>query len=77
MTQCEGDIPYTVFLKVNYRPQWDKPVIEKDLNNDNGHEDTKEVCGRALACLANLTLTDRKDVVELNLGIRVILNVVW
>ena len=77
MTQCEGDNPYTVFLKVNYRPQWDKPIIEKDLNNDNGHEVTKGVCGRTLTCLANLTLTDRNDVVELNLGICVILSVVW
>ena len=53
------------------------PVIEEDLNNDNGHKVTKEVCGRTLTYLANLTLTDRKDVVELNLGIRVILSVAW
>ena len=59
------------------RPQWDKPVIEEDLNNDNGRKVTKEVCGRTLTCLANLTLTDRNDLVELNLGIRVILSVAW
>ena len=63
-------------MKVNYRPQWDKPVIEEDMNNDNGSEVTKDVCGRTLTCLANLTFTDINDVAELNLEIHVTLSVV-
>ena len=45
------------------------------MNNDNGSEVTRDVCGRTLTCLANLTFTDINYVAELNLGIHVTLSV--
>ena len=60
----DGRYPYTVLWRSIDRPQWDRPVIEEDMNNDNGSEVTKNVCGRTLTCLANLTYTDTKYVAE-------------